>query len=241
MAVSAALARPVSPENALCLSDNNSFFNICAAFNAATQATEEKRWSLTEGHVVIEPLLEAVTEFLSIFDAFGSQFVTQLVAQDFRWKTSAIRNAAKRLNSESVFDLVQKERQSPPGFFDSSGIDGLLWAKRVLQFVDKLVLLLLKDKQMELKDAALVSYRETLGYRHSAVTRAMFENALQLVPSRFKFISNLSLTDKPSEEQLNGIENGMREFRISVRPHVEALVNLFDSDATTSDSDDNHS
>lgn len=204
------------------------FSAINEPFLQARIESEENNWSFHKGDIGIEKFNCAISGFLTIFDALGSPIVTEIVRKDFRWKTNGLRNSARRLRAESLRDLVRKELKSPPRFWAPSGIESLLWAHRILQFVDQLVDHMVEDTSMELKEACTRAYRATLAIRHPHMTKMVFERALGLVPSRERFIANLTNHEVPTKEDLELSLLGMKDFLRATRPHIEALRTLFD-------------
>lgn len=181
-----------------------------------------------KGEISIDRFTTAITAFLSIFDALGSPVITEIVRKDFRWKTNGLRTAARRLRADTVRDLVRKELKSPPRFWAPSGIESLLWSRRILGFVEQMVDHLVEDSSLELHDACVRSYRTTLAARHPQMTKLIFEKALGLVPPRAQFIANLTKHDVASESDFKICLTGMKEFLSSTRPMIEALQTLFD-------------
>lgn len=204
------------------------FSDINKAFLQAADDSEARNWCFHKGDIAIDQFLTSITGFLTIFDALGSTAITDIVRKDFRWKTNGLRNSAKRLHAESVRDVVRKELKSPPRFWAPSGIESLLWSHRILSFVEQMVDHLVEDSSLELHDACIRSYRDTLALRHNHMTKVIFERALGLVPSRARFIANLTKHDKATEEDYASCLVGMKEFLRSTRPVIEALRTLFD-------------
>lgn len=204
------------------------FSSINSPFLEAYLESEKNNWSFQKGDIGIEKFNAAISGFLTIFDALGSPIVTEIVRKDFRWKTNGLRNSARRLRADTLRDLVRKELKSPPRFWAPSGIESLLWALRILHFVEQLVDHMVQDVAMELKEACTRAYRSTLAVRHPHMTKVIFEKALALVPPRETFIANLSKRDVASEEDRRLSLVGMKDFLRAVRPHMEALQTLFD-------------
>lgn len=204
------------------------FSPINQPFLDARVESDAKDWSFNKGDIAIETFSAAVSGFLTIFDALGSPIITEIVRKDFRWKMNGLKNSARRLRAESLRDLVRKELKSPPRFWAPSGIESLLWAHRILRFVETLVDHMVVDVNMELKEACTRAYRVTLAVRHPHMTRVVFEKALALVPPRNVFFANLTKREIPSEEDLNLSMIGMKDFLRATRPHIEALRTLFD-------------
>lgn len=204
------------------------FKEINTPFQEAAKDSKERNWCFHKGDIAIDKFVAAITAFLGIFDALGSTVITDIVRKDFRWKINGLEKASKRLRAESVRDLVRKELKSPPRFWAPSGIESLLWAHRILRFVEHLVDYLVEDPNLELHDACVKAYRATLAPRHPHMTRIIFEKALHLVPPRSKFIANLSQHDAPTDDDRALCLVGMKDFLRSTRPVIEALRTLFD-------------
>lgn len=204
------------------------FSAINEPFLQARIESDEKNWSFHKGDIGIEKFNSAISGFLTIFDALGSPIITEIVRKDFRGKTNGLKNSARRLRADSLRDLVRKELKSPPRFWAPSGIESLLWAHRILQFVDQLVDHMVEDANMELKEACIRAYRTTLAVRHPHMTKIVFERALALVPPRERFIANLTNHDKPTDQDWELSLVGMKDFLRATRPHIEALRTLFD-------------
>lgn len=155
--------------------------------------------------------------------------------KDFRWKTNGLKNASKRLRVDNVRELVRKELKSPPRFWSPSGIESLLWAHRILRFVEHLVDYLSQDPALELRDAGQKAYRDTLAPRHPPMSKVIFEKALNLLPPRSKFIANLTECEAPTDADRARCLVGMKEFLRSTRPFIEALTTLFDMEQIDDD------
>lgn len=204
------------------------FTAINEPFLQAVADTEARNWSFQKGDIGIEKFNKAISGFLNIFDALASPVITEIVRKDFRWKTNGLRNSAKRLRVENTRQLVRAELKSPPRFWAPSGIESLLWAHRILQFVEQLVDHLAIDPNCELKEACIKAYRATLAVRHPPMTKIIFEKALQLVPPRAQFIANLSHHSTATQDDYQISLIGMKDFLRAIRPHIEALRTLFD-------------
>lgn len=204
------------------------FSEICKPFVQAAADSEARNWCFQKGDISIDKFTTAITAFLDIFDALGSPIITEIVRKDFRWKTNGLKTASKRLRAESVRELVRNELKSPPRFWAPSGIESLLWSRRILCFVEQMVDHLVQDAALELRDACIRSYRSTLAVRHPHMTKVVFEKALTLVPPRAQFVANLTQHDVASEQDFCICLTGMKEFLRSTRPVIEALRTLFD-------------
>lgn len=195
---------------------------------AVTHSEQQENWSFHKGDIGIEMFTKAITAFLNIFDAIGSKVITDIVRKDFRWKINGLKNAAKRLKAESVRELARKELESPPRFWAPSGITSLLWALRILGFVEQLVDNLVQDAALELRDAGTRAYRGTLAPRHPPMTKVIFEKALNLVPPRATFVSNLTEHNPIDDNDVAIVLVGMKDFLRSTRPFIESLTTLID-------------
>lgn len=196
--------------------------------DAVVQSEDHPDWCFNKGDIGVEMFTKAITAFLKIFEAIGSKMITDIVRKDFRWKINGLKNAAKRLKAESVRELARKELQSPPRFWAPSGIASMLWAHRILRFVERLVDNLVEDAALELRDAGIRAYRETLAPRHPPMTKAIFEKALNLVPPRATFVSNLTEHDPIDDNDYANVLVGMKDFLRSTRPFIESLTILID-------------
>lgn len=204
------------------------FSSINEPFIQGTSHAEEQKWSFSKGDIAIDKFHAAVSGFLTIFDALGSPIITEIVRKDFRWKLNGLKNSTRRLRAETLRELVQKELKSPPRFWAPSGIESLLWAHRILQFVYQLVANMVEDTGMELKEACILAYRSTLAVRHPHMTKIIFEKALNLVPQRNRFICNLTGEDECNEQLVELSMIGMKDFLRSTNPYIEAMTTLFD-------------
>lgn len=204
------------------------FKEINEPFQQAAADSEERKWCFPKGDIAIDKFIASITSFLNIFDALGSNVITDIVRKDFRWKMNGLRNSARRLRAESVRQVVRNELKSPPRFWAPSGIESLLWSHRILRFVDTLVEALACDATLELREACVKAYRATLAVRHPQMTRLIFEKALNLVPPRAQFNANLMKIKAPSEADRALCLVGMKEFLRCTRPVIEALGTLFD-------------
>ncbi|CAN8065575.1 unnamed protein product [Agarophyton chilense] len=205
------------------------FSCITQPFYHAIHDADNKNLCFPKGDINVELFNSAVSGFLAIFDALGCPIITEIVRRDFRGKTNGLRNSSRRLRANTLGELVRNEIKSPPRFWAASGIDCLLWCQRILNFIEQLVQHLVDDHHMELKQACILSYRNTLALRHPNVTKAIFEKALQLVPPRKQFVTNLCKGDQEASDQdVTLCLVGMKDFLKAVRPHITALQTLFE-------------
>ncbi|PXF49074.1 Glycolipid transfer protein [Gracilariopsis chorda] len=196
-------------------------------YHAIHEAHSNQR-SFQKGDINVDIYNTAITAFLTIFDALGSPIITEIVRRDFRAKTNGLRNSARRLRAHTLRQLVVNELKSPPRFWAPSGIQSLLWSQRILHFIQRMVQLLVDDAQRELKEACIMAYRETLALRHPHMTKVIFERALQLVPPRKQFLTNLCDSECLSDEDIKLCLVGMEDFLNATRPHTSALATLFE-------------
>lgn len=196
-------------------------------YHAIHEARSNQR-SFQKGDINVDIYNSAISTFLTIFDALGSPIITEIVRRDFRAKTNALRNSARRLRAQTLRQLVVNELKSPPRFWAPSGIQSLLWSNRILHFIQRLVQLLVDDAQCELKDACISAYRETLALRHPHMTKVIFERALQLVPPRKQFLTNLCESEHLSDDDAKLCLVGMKDFLNATRPHTTALATLIE-------------
>lgn len=225
-ATTAAMDQSVSSSNPL---KEHPFSEINRPFKEAVAHSEQQEnWSFHKGDIGIEMFTKAITAFLNIFEAIGSKIITDIVRKDFRWKINGLKNAAKRLKAESVRELARKELESPPRFWAPSGIQSLLWALRILGFVEHLVDNLVQDAALELREAGTRAYRDTLAPRHPPMTKVIFEKALNLVPPRATFVSNLTEHNPIDDNDIATVLVGMKDFLRSTRPFIGSLTTLMD-------------
>lgn len=198
---------------------------LCLDTQLATPSEACKTSSMKSSatDLCLRPFLDAFQELMGIFDIIGSPLLGGIIRKDVANKIHLIHEAAaKDGNPSTVRQLVIAESlRTTSGRLSSffqpvSASMELAWMARVLQFVERLISNLLTDSHIELSEAALAAYRDSLRNYQPAITRAVFERALNFLPSRASFEENISKDSDSAKELLS-------RFAAVLGPHVVAM------------------
>jgi len=149
-----------------------------------------------DGALLLTAFVDAVEQFLSVLDSLGAA-VAEIVKMDMRQNLRKIARASEKYCAESMQTLVECEVKDGLERDSSSGTEALLWLKRTLQFILRLLFRIAHEpsETLSLSQSALEAYDSTLRSCHNWILVQMFHGALLCLPSRERFFSSLG----PSE------------------------------------------
>lgn len=171
-------------------------WNIVDAFKASSRSN--KGDDLSAG-----PFLEAFVTLTSFFDAIGSPYIAALLRREIGRKTSLIQASAKKHHTDDVRVLVATEQRSTPRASAKApprSVAALIWIDRVMHFVETLLANLTANDgdDVSVSMAASDSYKNSaLRESQSNITRAIFQRALEYLPTRESFNESVGKDDTP--------------------------------------------
>ena len=122
-----------------------------------------------------------------------------------------------------IFRIVDDEVADGSAAGSRSCTKALLWLKRAMEFVLKLLERLMEDQDVSLSTAATETYYETLQQYHGWIVTGTFTVALQLVPSRDCLFESIF---SDSEEDRDAVMEDMKAFIDAFR-NIVAEVHEF--------------
>jgi len=108
------------------------------------------------------------------------------------------------------------------GAGNETGTVGLLWMKRMMQFVTGMLEHLMADPASTLSGASRASYAKTLRYCHNFVTRGVFDTGLRFVPAREAFFKNLGHGAPPEK-----VDEALKEFITIFSPMLKSIDSMY--------------
>lgn len=169
---------------------------IVAAFRASSLSKEDN--DLRAG-----PFLEAFVTLTSFFDVIGSPYIAALLRREIVRKTSLIQASMKKHDIDHLRALVATEQTSTPKSSVKSpprAVAALIWIDRVMVFVEDLLANITANDggDVSVSRAASDSYKNSaLRDSQSNVTRAIFQRALEYLPTRESFNESIGNDDAP--------------------------------------------
>lgn len=154
------------------------------------------------------PFLEAFVTLTSFFDVIGSPYIAALLRREIVRKTSLIQASVKKHNIDDIRVLVATEQMSVPkgnAKAPPRPVAALIWIDRVILFVETLLTNLTANDggDVSVSMAASNSYKNSaLRESHSNITRAIFQRALEYLPTRESFNTSIGKDDAPLLELL---------------------------------------
>lgn len=103
-----------------------------------------------------------------------------------------------------VYEAVRREKAAGGAAASDSLAKGLLWLKRMLEFVAALLANMARDPSVELAAAASAAYEARLAPFHGFLAYGAFTVVLKLVPYRADFARGLGLADAAAEREALG-------------------------------------
>jgi len=146
----------------------------------------------SDGALLLAPFVQAVDQFLGVFDALGAAF-SEIVKGDMRQNLHKITCAAKKYKVESMQDMIELEVKDGIETQSSSGTEALLWLKRTLQFILRLIFRIVQcsGESLSLSETAVDAYDTSLRACHNWIFQQMFHAALLCLPTREQFFYSL--------------------------------------------------
>jgi len=139
------------------------------------------------GDVPTAEFLDACDSIISIFDCLGSGLA--MVKSDMGGNVAHIRrNMAAFPPGVTLQAMVQKDIADGVTGKDGTTAMSLLWLKRALQFLERLLAHLLQGPNVEVADAGRGAYDETLTHHHNFAIRQVFKVAMRAAPYRADFM-----------------------------------------------------
>lgn len=187
----------------------------------------------TQGRLDCDKLADAALQIATVYDlVFGGGFVSRHLKQDIANSSGRMRAAAEALRrtrgggAVSADELIAweiKELGIPRMRKDQqSGVRGMLWMKRALDFVFSLLCNMFGSmKDASAKECALEAYDRILKPYHSFFVSHVVSLAFSLAPSREEFISRLGFDVAEAEACARSMDE-------VVRPIIMCLGKLLD-------------
>lgn len=193
-------------------------WGIVDAFKASSKSKEGE--DLSTG-----PFLEAFVTLTSFFDAIGSPYIAALLRREIVRKTSLIQASVKKHSVDDVRVLVATEQMSTPKASAKAPprpVAALIWIDRVILFVETLLANLTANDggDVSVSTAASDSYQHSaLRESQSNITRAIFQRALEYLPTRESFNESIGKDDTP-----------LLELLVQLRWHTAVLQSCLEQD-----------
>ncbi|CAH8542012.1 unnamed protein product [Heterobilharzia americana] len=168
-----------------------------------------------EENLDIPTFLHLSTMICEFFGLWDSRFI--LLKNDVDGNIKKVSRASNNLHVNTLYELLANETNRD----DSSGSVGLLWLKRTLQFVIRLLLHLAKSKSTEsMRDIIIKAYDETLIRHHNKLMSYAFRFVLRAVPKRSVFIKKMALEQDDCELL---VLREAEQFAVEIEPHIKRL------------------
>ncbi|CDJ63819.1 glycolipid transfer protein, putative [Eimeria necatrix] len=171
-----------------------------------------------EGRLDCEKLADAALQISAVYElVFGSGFISRHLKQDIANSSGRMREAAKALRksrggsavtADELIAWELKELGIPKMRKDqNSGVRGMLWMKRALDFVFSLICNTFGTmKDATVKECALDAYDRVLKPYHSFLVSNIVSLAFSLAPSKEEFVRRLGFEMDEAENCLGSIQ-----------------------------------
>mmetsp|Transcript_10296 Transcript_10296/g.31481 ORF Transcript_10296/g.31481 Transcript_10296/m.31481 type:complete len:373 (-) Transcript_10296:249-1367(-) len=170
--------------------------------------------------VEIHTFSNAVLELTNALEALGGWLpVHSFVKNDIINNVRKVNRGCKRVEAETLQEMVSCELEKDVEYLES-GREALLWLKRTLQFVRRMLLYCHELPDKSLSDAVTRAYKEALAPCHNWAVRPIFGVCLKAMPNRKTFLERLS---KSEMESLMGI----KKFLEHSNPVISTIVTFF--------------
>lgn len=186
-----------------------------------------------EGRLDCEKLADAALQISAVYDlVFGGGFVSKYLKQDIANSSGRMRAAAEVLRKGKggapvyADELIKWEIEemgiSRMRKDQNSGVRGMLWMKRALDFIFSLIRNMYGTmKDATSKECALEAYDRILKPYHSFLVSHVVSLAFSLAPSKEEFTQRLGLDEIDPDSSVQSIE----EF---VMPVISSLGRLLE-------------
>lgn len=186
-----------------------------------------------EGGLNCEKLADAALQISAVYDlVFGGGFISRHLKQDIANSSGRMRAAADALQksrgggvvcADELINWEIKELGISRMRKDQhSGVRGMLWMKRALDFIFSLICNMFGSmKDASAKECALEAYDRILKPYHSFLVSHIVSLAFNLAPSKEEFISRLGF-------ELDEAEACVQSIQEDIRPIIKDLGDLLE-------------
>jgi len=159
----------------------------------------------TEEGIPCSAFLDAAEATYAIFDVITGMGV---VKSDMAGNHKKIKEnwqaggASESLTLEKIMDAELAGKDAKKVVVDAkTSMCRLLWLKRALMFIERMLIALIEDAGRSMKEAVTISYEKTLVRHHNFIVKGTFKAAMIAAPSRENFIKKLGANpDKVMED-----------------------------------------
>jgi len=167
---------------------------VLQKFEAVVKKWKELDSACSAPTVPAEMFAEASLALISVFDLISGMGVA---SSDMKGNATTLKEKGKG-NAETLVSLVNAETEGK----DAKALakiagDGttaacaLLWLSRALNFIGKMLQVLVNDPSKKMSECVYAGYEASLRPHHGMIIRGTFSAAVGMAPSREKFMAKL--------------------------------------------------